>query len=102
MNTSQVRFEDTGESGRYIYGSDASSSAEITFSWVDNNLLSIEHTEVPEVYRGQGIGLLMLEKAVSNARENGHKIVPKCSYAAAQFQRHPEWKDVLHEADQTR
>ena len=54
------------------------------------------HTEVPDVYRGQGVGLAMVEYAVEMARESDRSILPLCPFAAAQFRRHPEWSDVLN------
>ena len=55
----------------------------------------IDHTGVPDAYRGQGIGKKLVEHAVGDARKNGWKIMPLCPFAAAQFRRHSEWADVL-------
>ncbi len=95
MADTLIRLEESETSGRYIYGSDASTRAEIVFSKTDDSSITIDHTQVPDAYRGQGVGLLLLKKAVDDARRNGCMIIPICSYAAAQFQRHPEWNDVL-------
>jgi predicted GNAT family acetyltransferase len=37
----------------------------------------------------------LVEALVADARTEGFKIEPKCSYVAASFTRHPEWGDLL-------
>lgn len=32
---------------------------------------------------------------LENARREGFKILPLCPFAKGQFERHPEWRDVL-------
>jgi hypothetical protein len=54
-----------------------------------------DHTYVPPELRGQGIAQQLVEALVADAREQGFKIVPQCSYVEAQFRRHPEWSDLL-------
>ena len=36
----------------------------------------------------------LVNRAIADARTDGSKIVPLCSYVAAQFRRHPEWADL--------
>ncbi len=69
--------------------------AEMTFSRAGDSLIIIEHTAVPEDLRGQRVGNLLLEKAIADARAGGFKIFALCPFAAAQFRRHPEYRDVL-------
>ena len=57
--------------------------------------LIIDHTEVPDVFRGKNAGLRMLKTLIDDARKEGWKIVPVCPFAAKQFERHPEWSDLL-------
>ena len=49
--------------------------------------------------RGGGVAQLLVEALVADAREQGFRIVPQCSYVAAQFRRHPEWADLLAAPD---
>lgn len=58
-------------------------------------MIIIDHTGVPDAFRGQGVGAKMVERAVEDARAAGKIIIPLCPFAAAQFRRHPEWADVL-------
>jgi predicted GNAT family acetyltransferase len=82
--------------GSYSYRpDDHSPEAKLTYSRAGEKMIIIDHTEVPDAYRGQNIGVALVSRAVADARENGWTIVPLCPFAAAQFRRHPEWADVL-------
>lgn len=54
-----------------------------------------EHTMVPPEMRGRGVAALLVEELVRDARSQGFMIIPSCSYVAAQFDRHPDWADLL-------
>ncbi len=53
-----------------------------------------EHTLVPRELEGQGIAGQLVAALIADARALGFRIVPQCSYVAAQFRRHPEWADL--------
>jgi hypothetical protein len=54
-----------------------------------------DHTFTPPAMRDMGIARLLVERLVADARAEGFKIVPRCSYVRAQAGRHPEWADVF-------
>lgn len=56
-----------------------------------------EHTYVPNEARGKGVAMALVEALVADAREQGFRIEPQCSYVAAAFRRHPEWETLLAE-----
>ncbi|MEO0033824.1 MAG: hypothetical protein RLZZ08_266 [Pseudomonadota bacterium] len=56
-----------------------------------------EHTFVPPEARGKGIAMALVEALVADAKEQGFRIEPQCSYVAAAFRRHPEWERLLAE-----
>lgn len=91
----EIRLEDHGSKGRYVIAAPGGAEAEMTFSKVSEHLIIIDHTEVPDAFRGQGAGLRLVTRAVEDARTSGTKIIPLCPFANAQFRRHPEWADVL-------
>jgi phospholipase/carboxylesterase len=91
----QIIREETGSKGRYVVKGPEGAEAEMTFTKVGQGTIIIDHTGVPDVFRGQGTGLKLVTRAVEDARAAGIKIIPLCPFAAAQFRRHPEWADVL-------
>jgi predicted GNAT family acetyltransferase len=91
----EIRLEDSGAKGRYFIRTDAGAEAEMTFSKAGEHMIIIDHTEVPDAFRGQGAGLRLVTRAVEDMRSAGKKIIPLCPFAAAQFRKHPEWADVL-------
>jgi predicted GNAT family acetyltransferase len=53
-----------------------------------------EHTLVPPPIGNKGIAARLVEEMVADARREGFKIVPLCSYVVAAFRRHPDWADT--------
>jgi predicted GNAT family acetyltransferase len=96
-----IALEDGPSKGRYVYRADGH-EAQMTFSKAGEKLLIIDHTEVPPAFRGQGVGVALVARAVEDARIAGKEITPLCPFAAAQFSRHPEWTDVLRGAPKER
>ncbi|MBT2293540.1 N-acetyltransferase [Paenibacillus albidus] len=81
---------------RFYVAGDNKDLAEITYRQDgDKGDLVIDHTRVSEELRGQGAGEELVRAVVDKAREEGLKIVPLCSYAAHQFNKHAEYQDVL-------
>jgi hypothetical protein len=58
-------------------------------------VVSIDHTEVDESLRGQGIARKLTLAAVDWARKSGVKLLPVCPFAKAVFDRDPSLHDVL-------
>ena len=61
--------------------------------------LFLLHTGVPEELEGQGIGGKLVHAALEQARAQGLKVVPYCSFAAAYAGRHPEFADVVQDPE---
>jgi len=80
--------------GRYVLARDGA-SAELTYSRAGSGLIIIDHTQVPDAFRGEGVGDMLVGRAVEDARAEGVRIVPLCPFARARIARHPEWQDVL-------
>jgi predicted GNAT family acetyltransferase len=91
----EIKFEETGSKGRYFLRGPNGATAEMTFSKTGDHLIIIDHTDVPDAFRGQGVGLRLVTRAVEDMRAAGKKIIPLCPFANAQFRRHSEWADVL-------
>lgn len=90
----RIEREDRPTGGSYSVTIDGH-RAEMSFSRVNDKLIIIDHTEVPDALRGKHVGNLLLERAIADMRAKGGKIFPLCPYAASQFRKHPDYRDVL-------
>jgi uncharacterized protein len=92
--TMDIKTDDGAKGGRYTTG-EQGQEAIMTFSRASPKLIIIDHTEVPDAYRGQGVGAQLALHAIEAARAGGWKIIPLCPFFKAQAMRHPEWSDVI-------
>ncbi|GGD21928.1 DUF5996 family protein [Aureimonas glaciei] len=93
----RVEREDGASKGRYRLVVDGV-EAEMTYSRAGKGLIIIDHTEVPDVLRGRKVGERMVRRAVEDARRDEIALIALCPFAKAQFDRHPEWQDVLRQS----
>lgn len=89
-----IEREDGEDRGRYLVRLPDGSEAELTYRHLDPQTIVADHTGVPTAYRDEGIALRLVEALIAGARSDGVRIVPQCSYVAAQFRRHPEWAEL--------
>lgn len=60
-----------------------------------DNLMYLNHSEVPYNLRGQGIGKILVEKTFEKLTEEGYKAVAVCSYIQAVKNRSDRWKNII-------
>lgn len=85
-----------GSKGRYearVEGRDG--VGELTFSRMSPTRIIADHTAVDDSLRGIGVGKSLVERLITDARSEGFSIVPLCPFVRSQYQRHPEWSDVI-------
>jgi uncharacterized protein len=83
-NPAEKRFElKVGENVAALY-----------YSMFENKLY-LNHTDVPEALKGQGLAGKLVEGALEYARTNNLPIVPMCPYANKYIQRNPQYQDLL-------
>lgn len=61
--------------------------AEMTFSRIDRDKATINHTFVDSSYRGQGLADKLLDLTVKKLTEEHREIIPICSFAAKKLNR---------------
>ena len=61
----------------------------------DGKTLTIMHVEAPLSLRGAGVAGQLMQGMLDQARSEGLKVVPVCSYAAMWIQRHKDYHDLL-------
>ena len=90
-----ARTED-GSKGSYearVEGHDG--VGELTYSRLSATKIIADHTAVDDSLRGLGVGKALVERLVADARAEDFRIVPLCPFVKGQYQRHPEWSDVM-------
>jgi uncharacterized protein len=96
MPEPKITREVSPTKGRYVARVDGiDAEAELTYSRSGPALIIADHTDVPDVFRGQGIGRLLATRLVEDARKEGVKIYVLCPFVNAERRKHPDWADVF-------
>ena len=74
-----------GHNKFYINDEQGKQIAEIVFVPTGENLAIIEHTDVDESLKGQGIGKQLVAKLWKKMRREKRKIIPLCPFAKHEF-----------------
>jgi uncharacterized protein len=97
MNEEQipVQVEEKDHRGAFFMEREGQRLAALMFSaGPDRKLVILDHTEVSDSLRGQGVARKLVEAAVAWARQTNIKLVPLCPFARAVFDREPQFGDV--------
>jgi uncharacterized protein len=96
MTDPTIAREDRTSKGRYVARVDGvDAEAELTYSRTSPTLIIADHTEVPDAFRGQGMGRRLVNRMVEDARKEGFKIFALCPFVNAERKKHPDWADVF-------
>ena len=68
--------------------------SELTFARTGANTMVADRTYVPDSLRGKGIAKLLVDRLIADARVNGWKVVPACSYVQVVFDRDASLADI--------
>lgn len=91
----EIQMIEDGSKGRFAAMDNGTEAGHITYSKAGDTTLILDHTEVNDVYRGQGIGKIIVMHIVEVASKEGLRILPLCPFAKAVFERTEEIRDVL-------
>ena len=89
-----IRHLVAGDKGKFSLRDDKTVIGGLGYSRA-GDVVSLEHTVVEPAFRGRGIAKRLVAHAVDWARASGVKLRPACSFAVAEFAKHPEYGDVL-------
>jgi predicted GNAT family acetyltransferase len=62
---------------------------------LEGETITFTHTIVPEELEGRGLGSRLVKGALDEAREQGLKVVPACSFVKHYIERHPDYEDLV-------
>ncbi|MFS4417490.1 GNAT family N-acetyltransferase [Maribacter sp. 2307ULW6-5] len=91
----EITRTETENKGAAIATKEGKKAGEMTYSKASASLIIIDHTEVDQAFKGQGVGKKLLYDLVDMARQKKVQIIPLCPFAKAMFNRHEELQDVL-------
>ena len=60
-----------------------------------DGVMHLVHTGVPPALQGRGIAAALVDAALAEARAQGWRVRPVCSYVRSHLRRHPETHDLL-------
>jgi predicted GNAT family acetyltransferase len=90
-----VRHEEGGGRGAFYVEQGEERVAELTYARAGRDRVVIEHTEVSDTMRGQGVARKLVGAAVAWARASGTRVEARCPYARSVFDRDASLRDVL-------
>ncbi|MEP0711443.1 GNAT family N-acetyltransferase [Algoriphagus sp.] len=96
MTEIKIQHDFDGKRGSFFILEDSMRIAQMIYVTNGSKKMIIEHTEVDESMKGQGIGLKILRELVQFARKEEIKVIPLCPFAKAMFQKKGELQDVLN------
>ncbi len=91
----KIQNDETEGGGKFYIEENGQTLALMTYSKAGADKIIIDHTEVDDSLKGKGVGKDLVAEGVKYARENRLKIVPQCVFAKAEFDKHPEYTEVL-------
>ncbi|WP_407306127.1 GNAT family N-acetyltransferase [Acinetobacter sp.] len=91
----EIKHKDNGTKGEFYIGENHQHLAEMAYTWAGESVFIIEHTDVNDSLRGQGVGHKLLEHAIAMAREKNLKIIPLCPFVKSVFDKDASIHDVL-------
>ncbi len=62
---------------------------------LDGGRITFTHTFVPPELRGRGVAEKLVRTALNDARREGRRVVPQCSYVALFIRRNPEFQPLV-------
>ncbi len=95
-NILTINHHDTDTGGKYVAELEGeTATGYLEWEPREEGVRIATHTVVPRAIGGRGVAGELVKRLVADARTQGFKIVPQCSYVAAKFEKNPDWSDLL-------
>ncbi|PPL19585.1 GNAT family N-acetyltransferase [Microterricola pindariensis] len=95
VDTSTVTIRRNDEASRYeaLVGADVAAYAEYRLR--PSERIVFTHTVTEEAFTRRGIATQLVEWALSDARDRGETIVPRCPFVVSYLETHHQFDDAL-------
>ncbi|CAM4376795.1 hypothetical protein F901_00060 [Acinetobacter dispersus] len=90
-----IQQSDDGKHGAFKLFEGEVLAGEMAYTWAGDSMLIIDHTDVNEAFRGQGVGRKLLDELIAFVRERQVKVIPLCPFAKSVFDKDLAIHDVL-------
>lgn len=90
-----VQKDNPGVNGWFRVVENADIIGTVTYKWLDDNVIEIDHTEVDANREGEGIGSKLIDVVVNFAKEKQAKIKPVCKFAKAILKKKEGLEDMI-------
>jgi uncharacterized protein len=101
VQTMANELRDNRDEQRYELWSNGELAAHLVYR-ARPGLIALIHTETESGFEGRGIGGEIVRGALDKARADGVAVLPFCPFANEWIRRHPEYADLVPEADRER
>jgi predicted GNAT family acetyltransferase len=91
----EIKQNESGLKGFFGAFDGDTEAGRISYIYAGKTRMILDHTEVNELYSGQGIGKKILMKIVDFARAKKIEIIPLCPFAKSVFDKTESIRDVL-------
>lgn len=81
------------EKTRYFYENNNEVVSEINFK-IEKNIMHIDRVYTNEDYRGHGYAKQLLEEIIDDAKNQGYKINPICSFVVKEFSKNKDYQKL--------
>ena len=94
METVTITRHEHGASGEYHAHVEGSEHIGRLIWTEANGVRAANSTQAPTEIGGRGIAGILVDALIADARAQGFKVRPACSYVEKAFEKHPEWADL--------
>ncbi len=92
----EIHHQTDGHRGSFYIKKEGERLAAIVYVMAGPQKMIIEHTEVSDKLKGQGVAVRLLEHLVDFVKKEKIKVIPLCPFAKATFRKREGLKDVLN------
>ncbi|MEO6347233.1 MAG: GNAT family N-acetyltransferase [Aquaticitalea sp.] len=90
----EVKHTALNNKGKFYLEHKGKEIGEMTYVFVNDNEIDIDHTLIDDEFRGKDLGLKLVKASVDYMRKHDLKAIPTCPYVKKVFDETAEYSDV--------